>query len=515
MNSNRLFRSVVTVLLWCVAAGGEHVLAATYTVSNSGIPDQGDPNRHGSLQWVLNQVGSALATVVLPNDSNNTSYRIGTSRNIVVPANVNLVFQSGAVITFQSTNSTLKIFGSIEAALQQIFDASPGQVRFQGNDTSVILDPARQYRIALIKEVYPQWWGATAAPGVPESLITCRDNCNPAKNLQAFRAAFLAFPTKVTVPAGTYVLSGEWRLDFQEIPDAFVGLSFNVSGMGAEDGTTLIQESGSSATQFVGIYGNYPTRFWQDPKFRGFKILNPKRIGLKIQNPLVRVSDLRIESIPASGVGIEIEPNSHLCRLEQISLYGPGPSSFAASDFDPDDPKLSSGLKSPGGSLSIMLSRFGATSFDIGINLFGRDDIGGFGAWRILDSVIQANRIGINIGNFLDRIHRTSPVNMIDIIGSYIETSYSDPTYGIRLDRCWTGLADDAHRCPYGVRIEGLYIDPKAPNAREIEIHGNAHIIDAPYHGRVYGTCDVATQIRSGTFIDDGGTEHPAPYYCK
>jgi len=156
-----LSASLAGIFLW-FAPPSAQALAGTYTVSNSpGISDHGDPNRHGSLQWVLNQIGSTPAVVVLPGDSN---YRIGTSRNVAVQANVNLVFKGDAVITFQSTNSTLTVFGSIKAGLQQIFDASPGQVRLQGIDKTTSRDPVQQYRRALIKEVYPNGGVPSTAP---------------------------------------------------------------------------------------------------------------------------------------------------------------------------------------------------------------------------------------------------------------------------------------------------------------------------------------------------------------
>jgi hypothetical protein len=125
---------VASLLLW-LAAGSSQAFADTYTVSDSpAIADHGDPNRPGSLQWTLNRAGSAPATVVLPGDA---EYRIGASgvrREVVVRTNINLVFRPGAIITFGSPNSTLKVFGSVDAGLLKLFNAAPGQVRFQGYD---------------------------------------------------------------------------------------------------------------------------------------------------------------------------------------------------------------------------------------------------------------------------------------------------------------------------------------------------------------------------------------------
>jgi hypothetical protein len=179
-------------------------------------------------------------------------------------------------------------------------------------------------------------------------------------------------------------------------------------------------------------------------------------------------------------------------------------------DFDPAESSWSSGLKCPGGNVGqVVISRLVAAYLDIGINLFGRD--GGFYGWRIVNSEVGVNQIGMNIRNFLDPISRSSPVNNIDIIGTYIEMWPFDGAYGIRLDRCWTGAPTDFHRCPHGVHIEGGQIDPKSPlagpndlpgrGARPIEVNGTLHVIDVPYHGQVYGTLDAGTQIRSGIYV--------------
>ena len=478
MKSNRTLYFAI-LLLW-LAVGSSQAYAVTYTVSdNPSITDHGDPTRPGSLQWTLNKIGSAPATVVLPGDA---EYRIGAPgvrREVVVRTNINLVFRPGAVITFGSSNSTLKVFGSIDAGLLKLFDAAPGQVRFQGYDPEAGSSSPLKYRRAVIKEVYPQWWGA----------INHADY-DPAKNLRAFRAAFLAFPTRVSIPAGIYRLSDEWRLDFQEIPEvpnaSEFETSFEVAGAG-RDSTVLVQAANSQSPQFVGIYGDYPYRIWSSGKFHGLKLLNPKGTGLKVQNPRIHVSDLHVGVVPAGGAGIELMANSIGCHFEHILLSGPatfrGP--FPPNPaFDPEASTLASGFKCGGGNVQdTVISRLIASTFDIGINLFGRG--GGIAGWRILNCDLGGNQIGINI---------RSPANIannIDIIGTYMEMWPADSAYGIRLDPVAP---------PHAVRIEGGRIDPKGPNARPIEVHGHFHIIDVQYAGDVYGTLGTGTQIRMGTY---------------
>jgi hypothetical protein len=469
---------VASLLLW-LAAGSSQAFADTYTVSDSpAIHDHGDPNRPGSLQWTLNRAGSAPATVVLPGDA---EYRIGAPgarRDVVVRTNINLVFRHGAVITFGNTNSSLKIFGSIDAGLLKLFNAAPGQVRFQGYDPDAGSSSPLKYRRAVIKEVYPQWWGAIN-----------QADFDPAKNLRAFRAAFLAFPTRVSIPAGIYTLSDEWRLDFREIPEIpnaseFL-TSFEVAGAG-RDSAVLIQAANSQSPQFVGIYGDYPTRTWASGKFYGLKLLNPKGTGLKVQNPRIHVSDLHIGVVPAGGAGIELMANSIGCHFEHIFLSGPatflGP--FPPNPaFDPAASTLASGFKCAGGNVQdIVISRLNASTFDIGINLFGRD--GGIVGWKILNCDLSGNQIGINFRG-------SNIVNSAEIIGTYMEMWPADGAYGIRLDPVAP---------PLFVRIEGGRIDPKGPNARPIEIHGIYHIVDVQYAGDVYGTLGTGTQIRMGEY---------------
>jgi hypothetical protein len=139
----------------------------------------------------------------------------------------------------------------------------------------------------------------------------------------------------------------------------------------------------------------------------------------------------------------------------------------------------------PGGSQRQRVSyllRGGRRTFDIGINLFGRD--GGIVGWRILNCDLGGNQIGINFRG-------SNTVNSVEIIGTYMEMWPADGAYGIRLDPVAP---------PLFVRIEGGRIDPKGPNARPIEIHGIYHIVDVQYAGDVYGTLGTGTQIRMGEY---------------
>jgi len=363
------------------------------------------------------------------------------------------------------------------------------------------------------------------------------------KNLQAFTAAFQAFPTRVYVPAGTYSLSDEWRLDFNSIPgipidvdnnpvDTF--LDFEVEGAGNES-TFLIQDENARAASFVGIYGDYQNRrTWASGKFHGLKLLSRKDIGLKVQNPRIRVTDLQLIVTALNGTGIELEKNSIGCYFEHIQMTGPAPYNGGTTnnpisanftpcdptqispDFNPDDTTLSSGFKCPGRNVATTtISRLVVGYFDIGINLFARD--GGIVGLQILFCEFLANQIGINIKNFREPTSRSLQYSSFDIIGNYMEMSPADRTFGIRFDP-----ADP----PYNVHVEGGHIDPKCHRedtkqgpetgllkCRPMEVHGNYNIIDVPYHGEVYGSINLNTQVRSGTDLRCS-LDVPGPYLC-
>ncbi len=75
------------------------------------------------------------------------------SKSLIIPANIQLNFLKGGMITVSANNVTLTILGPFEAGLFKVFNIT-GQnsnVRF-GDGTHP----------ALVTEVYPEWWGAKA-----------------------------------------------------------------------------------------------------------------------------------------------------------------------------------------------------------------------------------------------------------------------------------------------------------------------------------------------------------------
>lgn len=125
-----LFVGVMTI--------GVRLDAAPKVSSDASITDHADQTMLGSLMNALSQIAvDTCAVVELPG---NHVYGLG--QNLTIPANVDLKFQPGAVLSV-SKGVTLSINGGIEAGLRQIFTGEG------------IVDG-----IPKIIEVYPQWFGA-------------------------------------------------------------------------------------------------------------------------------------------------------------------------------------------------------------------------------------------------------------------------------------------------------------------------------------------------------------------
>jgi hypothetical protein len=101
----------------------------------------GDPNYGATLQTAITAIGATATILRLPVGTHNIA------ADLSIPANIFLKPERGATFSI-STTKTLTINGGLEAGLYQIFScAGTGQVVF-GN---------------LVKEVHPEWWGATGA----------------------------------------------------------------------------------------------------------------------------------------------------------------------------------------------------------------------------------------------------------------------------------------------------------------------------------------------------------------
>ena len=150
------------------AATASLLKGAWFVAADAAIPDHGDPATHGSLAWVLAQVGANHAEVVLPGGH---TYVVAT--NLVVPENVTLLVGRGAVLDV-ALNATLTIDCDLRAGAQAMFSGA-------GTVTGRLAG-----RAAL-----PQWWGARGDGITDDSAAIDKA---------------LAFPA-VHFPAGTYLVS--------------------------------------------------------------------------------------------------------------------------------------------------------------------------------------------------------------------------------------------------------------------------------------------------------------------
>jgi len=111
-----------------------------------------------TLKNLIDAIGTSMKATIIFHHSgaaNTTTYTLKTSE--VVPSNITLWFERGAIIADDANNATLKIYGPIDAGIYKIFDwgTGMGAVKFGNNAGGPIDIPAK------ISEVIPQWWGAT------------------------------------------------------------------------------------------------------------------------------------------------------------------------------------------------------------------------------------------------------------------------------------------------------------------------------------------------------------------
>lgn len=444
----------------------KRVSISTSPTLQANIIDQGDSTIVGSLAWLIkNKIKNSPTTIDL---SANTVYAIKTS--LIVPSNVRLRFQDGAKIIFTDSSATLKVFGVIEAGLFQIFDTNiPGQVRLQAKDES------GQYHVSLTKEVYPQWWGASSEP-----------SADTTQNHDAFEAAIVAFPTKVFIPAGKYVIHGQLSVNTEDQLECPSGMPFEIFGAG-KDSTTLMAETGTVGSgPFISVKGNYPSRAWYYGKLHDLALTNTTNIGLLIQTPLVNVYDLYVQVVTNGGIGIDVGPTSMACVFERIDLNGPGsyltPDEIAAY-LDSNPTPLSMGLRTRGGNNGyVRLTSTRVVSFDVGINLYST--LGGVIGWTINNTEIGNTRVGIALNNSPGNNY-----NSVDILETFIEMAYVDHARGIRFSP-----AAPMHAC----RVIGGRIDSKGSNPRPIVVNGYLNVIDVSYGGTTYGSQHPTTQLRFG-----------------
>ena len=136
----------------------------TYLMARNGYlvdsteADQGVAGSGNSVKDLVDAIGVVKkATLFFPHhaiDGNTTVYTFSTT--VVIPANINIAIQPGAILTDDANNATLKIYGPMDAPLAQIFDwgNGTGYVRFGLNSGGPITV------LPKVTEVFPQWWGA-------------------------------------------------------------------------------------------------------------------------------------------------------------------------------------------------------------------------------------------------------------------------------------------------------------------------------------------------------------------
>lgn len=160
----RKFLKSISVSIFIVLAGcGDKITNITnviipepgvWYVSNAlGIQDHSDPNADSSLAWVLKKIGDKSAKVVFPGN-----WKYVLQQNLVIPSNVMLDLQPGAIISIGS-KANLDIQGFLNPTEYQIFEV----------DGSVFLRNA-QY-------LYPQWFGAKG-DGVADDTKPIQDAIN-------------------------------------------------------------------------------------------------------------------------------------------------------------------------------------------------------------------------------------------------------------------------------------------------------------------------------------------------
>lgn len=125
----------------------------------------GDPNYGATVQSVVTAIAAANVTLRIPAGTWNIT------DNLIIPANVHLKVERGAVFAV-ATTKTLTINGGLEAGLYQIFSCA--------GTGKVVFGPG------AVKEVYPEWWTENITPGTTDMTA-------------ALLAAIAAVPTYGTV----------------------------------------------------------------------------------------------------------------------------------------------------------------------------------------------------------------------------------------------------------------------------------------------------------------------------
>ena len=97
-----------------------------------------DVRNYTSFAAAVMEIGDAEKALLIPNEQ-------AVSADITVPSNISLRFLQGGSLAI-ATGVTVTINGNVDAGLYQIFSwAGTGKVAFGAG---------------IVKEVYPQWWGA-------------------------------------------------------------------------------------------------------------------------------------------------------------------------------------------------------------------------------------------------------------------------------------------------------------------------------------------------------------------
>lgn len=235
-----------------------------------------DASVYNDLNEAINDIGSTKKTLLVSKD-------ISTSANLTIPKNITLKFIYPAKIAVPN-GITLTVNGAIEAGLWQIFDGD-GSVNFEGG---------------VIKEVYPEWWGAVGDGKVDDT--------------NALQKAGATYLPVVLRPNSRYKVTEE------VIGFCFIGKCPGIqtdAGTGIPETTIYIASGGSIVINKR--YGRVSgIAFYTDVD---------NTVCLQLKDKAINVSNTSFWSDPqvSGNIGIKIDTSSGPCpniKIDHVVTYG-------------------------------------------------------------------------------------------------------------------------------------------------------------------------------------------------
>jgi len=141
----------------------------------------------------LAAINSAITALAGSGDLHFPKRTYLISDDLTIASGIRLVFEAGAKIKIADTK-TLTINGTIDAGLYQVFE--------YGGATSAVV-----FGAGSVKEVYPQWWGATG-DGTTDDTTACQ------RALTAYRNVHFPYGTyrmNCSAPGGSVAI-GAWKI---------------------------------------------------------------------------------------------------------------------------------------------------------------------------------------------------------------------------------------------------------------------------------------------------------------